>query len=216
SGLELMGKKPFSDVYIHPTVLTLEGKRMSKSLGTGVDPLDLIDKHGADAVRFGITYQNTGVQDMKFDENKILAGKKFANKIWNMSRFLMMNISDANGLKAEPDPQTDEDKKILKSLESCIKSVNPDLDNYKFGQATQTLYDFVWHEFADIYIEKSKEQLANEKIKSSTQNNLFYVLTTSLKLLHPFMPYIPVRILSHYLQYCFIIIVIFNCFIKNF
>lgn len=190
SGLEFMSKKPFSDVYIHPTVLTLEGKRMSKSLGTGVDPLDLIEKYGADAVRFGITYQNTGVQDMRFDENKILAGKKFANKIWNMSRFLMMNISDADGLKAESDPQTEADKKILASLEKLIKSINSDIDKYRFGQAAHALYKFIWHEFADIYIEKSKEQLADEKLKSSTQNNLFYVLTTSLKLLHPFMPHV--------------------------
>lgn len=190
SGLEFMNKKPFSDVYIHPTVLTIDGQRMSKSLGTGIDPLDLIDKYGADAVRFGITYQNTGVQDMKFDENKILAGQKFANKLWNMSRFLMINIVGATNLKAEAKPQTEADKKILQSLKNVIESVNSDLDAFRFGQAAQILYEFIWHELADVYIEKSKEQLANEKLKSSTQNNLFYLLTNSLKLLHPFMPFI--------------------------
>jgi len=192
SGLEFMKEKPFSDVYIHPTVLTIDGQRMSKSLGTGVDPLDLIEKYGADAVRFGITYQNTGVQDMKFDENKILAGKKFANKIWNMARFIMMNLENPKSkiLNPKPDPQTEEDKKILKSLEKLIDSINSDIDKYRFGQAAQSLYEFVWHEFADIYIEKSKIQMTNDKLKSSTQNNLFYILTTSLKLLHPFMPHL--------------------------
>jgi len=189
SGYEFMDEKPFSQVYIHPTVFNKEGKRMSKSLGTGVDPIELIDKYGADATRFGLTYINTGTQDMKFDENAILAGKKFANKIWNITRFILMNLENNKVQTAKsnqiPNPKTQNDGKILKRLEEVTKSYNKNLDNFRFGQAAHDLYEFIWHDFADIYIEESKKQ--ND---DNTFEILFFVLRNSLTLLHPIMPFI--------------------------
>lgn len=207
SGYELMGKKPFSEVYIHPTVFNVEGKRMSKSLGTGVDPLELVDKYGADATRFGLTYINTGTQDIKFDENAILAGKKFANKIWNIARFVIMQMSHpersegSGSLSANPasagdsspaclkalrmTPETPADKKITSSLHNLITSYNSNLDNFRFGQAAHDIYDFVWHDFADTYIEASKDQMDD-----NTKSLLLFTLTQTLRLLHPIMPFI--------------------------
>ena len=200
SSYEFTGKKPFTDVLIHATVLTKEGKRMSKSLGTGIDPLQLIDKYGADATRFGIAYQMMGGQDIHFTEDHIVAGKKFCNKLWNMSRFVMMSCFAGSGEARQktfsitnPTPQTSADKKILKQLEKTIKTVDEDIEKYRFGHATHTLYDFVWHNFADIYIEKSKTQINNPKNKGSAENTkkiLLHVLLESLKLLHPFIPFI--------------------------
>jgi valyl-tRNA synthetase len=189
SGLEFMGKKPFDTVYVHPTVFNIEGKRMSKSLGTGVDPLELIEKYGTDAVRFGLTYINTGTQDIKFDENAILAGKKFANKVWNINRFVLQQIgnskSEIRNPNKIPNPKTENDKKILQSLNHLIASYNHSLDEFRFGQAAHDLYEFIWHDFADIYIEESKKQ--ND---DNTQEILLFVLRNSLLLLHPIMPFI--------------------------
>lgn len=188
SSRELTGKIPFKDVYIHATVLTKEGKRMSKSLGTGVDPINLIKEYGADAVRFGIAYQITGGQDMKFTEDNIVMGKKFCNKVWNAARFILMNKPplinvDSSGFTRIKNP-TLADKKILKALDKTIKSVSRDLENFRFGKAAHNLYDFFWHDFCDEYIEKSKKQ------EGESQKVLFYVLANSLKILHPFIPFI--------------------------
>ncbi len=192
SGLEFMKEKPFSQVYVHPTIFNIEGKRMSKSLGTGIDPLDLIAKYGADAVRFGLTYINTGTQDIKFDENAILAGQKFANKLWNISRFVMMQVSNSKFQipNRTPNPKSEIDKKILSKLDSLVISVNSDLDEFKFGQAAHDLYDFLWHDFADQYLEQAKTQMENVEYRINTTEILLYVLATSLKLLHPMMPFI--------------------------
>lgn len=234
SGYEFMGEKPFSEVYIHPTVFNKEGKRMSKSLGTGVDPLELIEKYGADATRFGLTYINTGIQDLKFDEEAILAGKKFANKLWNVARFTMMSVchpegnegsSEALALDSSVAPQndksendkveakTDADKVILGKLNEIIKSTDKSLDEFRFGQVAHDLYDFVWHDLADVYIEEFKSRNPNPKYSSSEAsaesrslcdassrqartisgndaNVLLHVLATSLKLLHPIMPFV--------------------------
>lgn len=182
SGLELTGKIPFSQVYIHPTIFTKEGKRMSKSLGTGVDPLELIEKYGADATRFGLMYLNTGTQDIKFSEEAILAARNFCNKLWNASRFVLSHQSPTTNdrrPKTHPDDQW-----ILKQLEETIKSVNADIDHFRFGQVTHTLYDFFWHDFCDKYLETTKSR------REEAQPTLLHVLETSLKLLHPFMPFI--------------------------
>ncbi len=197
SGLEFMKKRPFKDVYIHPTVLTKEGKRMSKSLGTGIDPMDLIEKYGADATRFGLAWQTTGGQDIKFGEDTIVMGKKFCNKIWNAARYVMFQCS---GIKFQiPNKLKDDlkftrnDKRILKALEKTIKSVDSHLENFRFGRAARTIYEFFWHDFCDIYIEKSKKQIRNSKLESekkNTQKVLLYVLLSSLKLLHPFIPFV--------------------------
>ena len=195
SGMEFMKKIPFKDVYIHATVLTREGKRMSKSLGTGVDPIKLIELYGADATRFGIAYQIMGGQDIRFTEDNIVMGKKFCNKIWNAARFVLSNkpsriFTNLGSLRSPREfvrtkHFTTADKKVLKSLDKTIKSVNKDLDNFRFGKAAHTLYNFFWHDFCDQYIEESKKQQDQK-----TKNILFYVLVSSLKLLHPFIPFI--------------------------
>ena len=178
SGLEFMGKEPFSKVYVHPTIFNIEGKRMSKSLGTGIDPIDLIEKYGADATRFGLMYINTGTQDIKFSENAIIAARNFANKLWNISRFVLSERTKVKG------KENNDDKLILKDLNLITKVVTQDLENYRFGQAAHSLYDFVWHKFADIYIEKAKKR------RSHAQATLEQVLETCLIILHPFMPFI--------------------------
>src|SRR3989339_1970494 len=187
SGLEFTNEKPFSQVIIHPTVLAKDGRRMSKSLGTGIDPLVLIDKYGADAVRFGLIYQMMGNQDIKFDESHLLAGKKFANKLWNIARFVVSNPPNSE----QSSKLSKEDKEIYDKLEQVIESVAENVDNYNFGQALHIIYDFVWHDFADKYIERSKTRKDEE-----CKNVLSSVLASALKLLHPFMPFITEEIWS--------------------
>ena len=196
SGMEFMGKSPFQKVFIHPTVLTKDGQRMSKSLGTGIDPLKLIDQYGADATRFGLAWYLTGGQDIRFNEDTIMMGKKFCNKIWNAARFIMLQISgdeiEVLNKITEKD-LTEDDKKILNSLKVTIESVNNDLESFSFGQAARTIYDFFWHDLCDEYIEKSKDQIKNsqsEAERKRTEDVLVYVLISSLKLIHPFMPFI--------------------------
>jgi valyl-tRNA synthetase len=202
SGREFMKKIPFKKVYIHSTVLTKEGKRMSKSLGTGCDPLELIEKYGADATRFGIAFQIMGGQDIRFIEDNIIMGKKFCNKIWNATRFVLQQISKSKIKNQKSKTQTKikklnkkrltrVDKTILKELNKIITSVNKDLENFRFGQAAHTIYDFFWHQFCDKYIETAKKQIQKGgRRKQKTIEILLYVLLTSLKLLHPFMPFI--------------------------
>jgi valyl-tRNA synthetase len=198
SGMEFIKKRPFDYVYIHPTVLTKDGKRMSKSLGTGIDPMVLIEKYGADATRFGLAWYLTGGQDMKFSEDSAVMGKKFCNKIWNASRFIMLQILGSkikipDKLKISNTKLTKHDKLILKALNKTIKSVNKDLEKFNFGKAAQSLYSFFWHDFCDKYLEQSKTQIKNAKTKTEIENTkkvLLYVLSNSLKLLHPFIPFV--------------------------
>lgn len=181
SGLEFTNKIPFAKVYIHPTIFNIEGKRMSKSLGTGVDPLELIEKYGADAVRFGLTFQNTGTQDIKFSEDAILAGQKFANKLWNIARFIEMQGKDSGEYKIV----TAADKNIIEKLDNVKKTTAENIEHFRFGQMAHELYDFVWHDFADIYLEESKKQMSENTIKI-----LNSVLQNILILLHPTMPFV--------------------------
>lgn len=185
SGLEFIKKIPFTDVYIHATVLNKEGKRMSKSLGTGVDPLELINQYGADATRFGLIYQTFKGQDMKFSEDNILMGKKFANKIWNASRFVLRQINKTKTAGQLPKKLSPADKRILKQFKTTNQKVTKDLENFHFGQAAHLLYDFFWHDFCDKYIEASKKQNT-----AQTNQVLAYLLLNSLKLLHPFTPFV--------------------------
>lgn len=212
SGLEFMGKEPFQDVIIHATILTKEGKRMSKSLGTGIDPMDLVARYGADATRFGLIWQTMGNQDIHWSEEHVVAGKKFCNKLWNASRFVLLQISKFQFSIPKSIPnsklQTKADKRILKELEKVKKEVNRRIERYEFGQALHALYDFFWHEFCDVYLEASKAQIQNPaqglasqpyeagRSKTSTQQILLYVLSESLKLLHPFIPFITEEIWS--------------------
>ena len=198
SGMELIGKKPFRYVYIHPTVLAKDGRRMSKSLGTGIDPLELIEKYGADSTRFGLTWLLTGAQDVRFNEDTIVMGKKFCNKIWNASKFVLfqagsLKISLPKKISGLHSKLTSSDKKILRALAKITQSVDKDLDNFRFGKAAQALYSFFWHDFCDQYIEQSKGQIKKAQTKAEAQRTkkvLIYVLVNSLKLLHPFIPFI--------------------------
>jgi valyl-tRNA synthetase len=198
SGFEFMGKAPFGDIYIHPTVFNKEGRRMSKSLGTGVDPLVLIEKYGCDATRFGLLYQVTGTQDLKFSEDTLQMAKTFMNKIWNATRFVQMKLA---GYEQKGElvftQNTEADKEILKKLEEVKISYNENLEKYRFGQAAEEIYHFFWHQFCDVYIEKSKEQIPyplpespNEKLIKETKDNLLYILKNALVLLHPMVPFI--------------------------
>ena len=185
SGKYFTGQSPFKSIYIHPTVLTKDGKRMSKSLGTGIDPVGLIEKYGTDALRFGLAYQNTGIQDMKFGEDTILMGKKFANKIWNIARYILMKIGDS---ELEPKSTNNE---MVKNLSGVAKNISENMNEYKFGEAAHLLYDFIWHDLADKYLEETKD-----KDDQETKDTLLYVLVNCLKLLHPFMPFVTEEIYS--------------------
>jgi valyl-tRNA synthetase len=193
SGLEFTGKEPFRNYYCHATVLTKEGKRMSKSLGTGIDPLNLIEKYGADATRFGISWQLMGGQDIRFTEDNIIMGKKFCNKLWNASRFVLMQLSPKKTFQFplkktafKANNLTGADKKILRALDEVVGLTENDIDNFRFGKAAHTIYDFFWHDFCDTYIERTKKL----KTKSESEKVMLYVLLASLKLLHPFIPFI--------------------------
>lgn len=178
SGLEFTGQAPFKDIYIHPTVQTKDGKRMSKSLGTGINPLGLMEKYGTDALRFGLTYQTTGVQDMRFNEEVISMGKKFGNKFWNIARYVLLKTGD----DFNPEPGS---HPIVAKSKSVSAEVAKNIEEFKFGEAAHTLYDFIWHDFADKYIEETKD-----KDDAETKNTLAYLLLNSLRTLHPFMPFI--------------------------
>ena len=187
--MALVKKPPFKDIIIHATVITKSGQRMSKSLGTGIDPLELVEKYGADATRFGLAWQISDAQDMRFGEEDILAGKKFCNKIWNASRFVIQNVKIKNPTR-RAENLTLADKKILKDLGKLKKDATKYIEKYELGKALHLFYEFFWHQYADIYIETAKKQLADEKTKLSTQEILLKVHTDLLKLLHPFLPFI--------------------------
>ena len=190
SGLYFAGDVPYEDVIIHPTVFNREGRRMSKSLGTGVDPLDLIGEYGADAMRFGLMLQTTGNQDIRFMEEKLASSRNFANKIWNASRFVLMNA----GEDFEPGPpvaRTVADTWILSRLADLGLAVEEGLTTYQFGETARVLHEFFWSEFCDWYIELSKRRLAQGgETRTQTLRNLVYVLDRALRLLHPMMPFI--------------------------
>jgi len=178
SSLEFLKEIPFKDIYIHSTVLNIKGKRMSKSLGTGIDPLELIDKYGADATRFGLLYiTSLEQQQIKFSEDTAKASRNFANKIWNINRFIQ-EFLDKKEIKK---PKTLSDKWIMSKLHFLIKNTTKNLKEYKLGETTRELYDFIWHDYADWYIEISKQQ------KQTLNKEVF---KTILKLLHPFMPFV--------------------------
>ncbi|MDZ4654900.1 MAG: valine--tRNA ligase [Coriobacteriia bacterium] len=184
------GKVPFTDVIIHPTVFNAEGKRMSKSLGTGVDPLDLMEHYGADGMRFGLMLQVTGNQDIKFAEEKLLSSRNFANKIWNASRFVLMHVAEGY-TPGEPKAETVADAWILSRLADLAARVDEGLDTFEFGETARVLYDFFWSEFCDWYIELAKPRLAQGgEARLAVQRNLVFVLDKALRLLHPMMPFV--------------------------
>ena len=192
SGYEHTGKSPFKDVLIHGLVRDEQGRKMSKSLGNGIDPLEVIDQYGADALRLTLVTGNAPGNDMRFSEKKILASRNFANKVWNASRFMLMNIEKADLSNVSLADLTPADKWILSKANTLVKDVTENMENYDLGIAVAKLYDFIWEEFCDWYIEMVKPRLYNDEdaTKAAALYTLKNVLITALKLLHPYMPFI--------------------------
>ena len=192
SGMEQMKKEPFKTVFIHGLVRDDKGRKMSKSLGNGIDPLEMAEKYGADALRFNLITGNSPGNDMRFYVEKCEAMRNFANKIWNASRYVLMNLTiDEPGLPAIEDLEQ-EDKWVLSKLNTLIREVTANLDAYEIGVASSKVYDFIWDTYCDWYIELTKTRLYSETGKSqlAAQKVLVYVLDQTLRLLHPFMPFI--------------------------
>ena len=194
SGMEHMGEKPFSTVFIHGLVRDAQGRKMSKSLGNGIDPLKVIDEFGADALRFALATGNAPGNDMRFSDEKIESARNFANKLWNASRFLLMNLTEEDDVLLtlpESDELAIEDKWILSRFNALAKSVNDNIDNYELGVALAEIYTFTWDIFCDWYIEMAKSRIFEGGDAAITAKRvLVYVLTGILKLLHPYMPFI--------------------------
>ena len=193
SGLEQTGKLPFHTVLIHGLVRDSEGRKMSKSLGNGIDPLEVIDKYGADALRMALITGNAPGNDMRFYWERVENSRNFANKVWNASRFIMMNIEKAaQSGEVALDRLTMADKWIVSKVNTLTREVTENLDKYELGIALQKVYDFIWEEFCDWYIEMVKPRLYNEEddTKAAAIWTLRHVLIQALKLLHPFMPFI--------------------------
>ena len=182
--LKLTGKRPFKDVLIHGLIRDKEGRKFSKSLGNGIDPFDMIDKYGADALRYYLATDVAPGTDMRFDEVKLKATWNYINKIWNASRFTLMNIHDLKKINLKD--LKNEDKWILSKYEKLVKSVTKHMDKYEFNLAGSEIYDFTWNSFCDSYIEMAKYSIDKE----STQSTLCFVLTGILQMLHPFMPFV--------------------------
>lgn len=189
-GLYITGEVPFKTVYLHGLVLDAKGQKMSKSKGNVIDPMVLTEKFGTDALRMGLVIGNTPGTSLALSEDKIKAYKHFANKIWNISRFVLSNTEGWNGEK--PDKISESDQVLVTEFDVLIKDVTIDMDNYKFYLAAEKLYHYVWHTFADKIIEESKERLKsdNPETVTSIKYTLRHILETSLILLHPFMPFI--------------------------
>ena len=181
---QFMGKNPFKDCYMHGLIRAKDGRKMSKSLGNGVEPIDMVEKYGADSLRFYLTTSSAPGLDLRFDEEKLTSTWNFINKIWNASRFTLMNIEDIKELDFSN--LTFSDKWILTKFNSTVKQVRKNMDRYEFQNVGSELYDFIWSDFCDGYIEFSKFNSDN----ISTKSTLLYVLTGILKLLHPFMPFV--------------------------
>ncbi len=192
SGMEHMGREPFSTVFIHGLVRDAQGRKMSKSLGNGIDPLEIISHYGADALRFALATGNSPGNDMRFSDEKIEAARNFANKLWNASRFVRMNLTITEARLPAVEDMATEDKWILTRYEETARTVNDALANYEIGVALSTLYDFTWDILCDWYIELCKARLNDKESVGNrvVQNMLCYILIGVLKMLHPFMPFI--------------------------
>lgn len=192
SGLEHMGKEPFKYVLIHGIVRDAQGRKMSKSLGNGIDPLEVIEKYGADALRFTLVTGISPGNDTRFHMEKVEANRNFANKIWNAARFVLMNLDIDTSFKPDESKFTFTERWILSRLDTLIREVTENLEKFEIGIAAQKLYDFIWDEFCDWYIEMSKPTLYNKEASNNkeVQYVLLTVLTDVLKLLHPFMPFV--------------------------
>ncbi len=185
-GLHFTGKRPFKDCVIHGLIRDKQGRKMSKSLGNGVDPMDVIEKYGADALRYYLVTEVSGGMDLKYDEEKLASTWNFINKLWNASRFVLMNIEDLKEEEFTLENLKEEDKWLLAKLNRTIKDVRRYLDKYEFNNAGMSLYSFIWESFCDNYIEMSK--FSSNDV--TTKSVLYYALSSILKLISPFMPYV--------------------------
>jgi len=186
------GQPPFKNVFLHGLVRDKDKQKMSKSKGNVIDPLGVIDTYGTDALRFALVFSTAAGNDIPLAEDKIKGMKHFANKLWNIARFVLANLEESRikNQESRPEAKTEADKEILSKLNAIIKSATKNLDNFHLNEAAQDIYQFVWHEFADVYIEASKKQLADADTKQNTQAILLHCLMVILKLLHPFMPFV--------------------------
>lgn len=192
SGMEHMGEPPFKTVFIHGLIRDAQGRKMSKSLGNGIDPLEVIAQYGADALRFTLVTGNSPGNDLRFSQEKVEASRNFANKIWNASRFILMNIDGHDVPNQLPEKLALEDKWIVNQFNQVVKEVTDNLEHFEIGIAVQKLYDFLWDELCDWYIEIAKIRLqsSDESAAQAARQVLIWVMTGTLQLLHPFMPYI--------------------------
>ena len=200
SGVEQMGREPFRHVLIHGLVRDAQGRKMSKSLGNGIDPLEIIDKYGTDALRYALTIGTSPGNDMRFSEEKLEASRNFANKIWNAFRFVMMNFDeDLDFAKADPAKYTIADKWILSRLNTVAREVTENLEKYDLAIGLQKIYEFIWEEFCDWYIEMVKPRLYDKEAPGRLEalKTLNDVLVGAMKLLHPYMPFITEEVYSH-------------------
>ncbi|MDD2269514.1 MAG: valine--tRNA ligase, partial [Eubacteriales bacterium] len=188
--LEVTGKKPFDKVFIHGLVRDSQGRKMSKSLGNGIDPLEVIDEYGADALRFMLATGNSPGNDMRFSTEKVESSRNFANKVWNSARFVLMNLEEGKNYELDKTSLRLEDKWVISLYNTLISEVTANIEKYELGIAVSKLYDFIWDIFCDWYIEIVKPRLFAEGGDDSAKAVLVYVLSGTLKLLHPFMPFI--------------------------
>lgn len=197
TGLEFTKKAPFSTVYIHGLIRDEHGQKMSKSKGNTIDPVEIIDKFGCDALRFTLTSLCTyGGQDIKLSDERFEYGRNFANKIWNASRFVLMNLEGVDDKNIDFPNLTIADKWILDKLNNTAKEINENIKNYRIGETAHILYDFFWNSYCDWYVEIAKIQLLDDKLKLNTQRVLKYVLDMALRLLHPIMPHLSEKVYS--------------------
>ena len=201
TGMEFMGRAPFKYVFIHGLVRDSQGRKMSKSLGNGIDPLEVIEKYGADALRFTLVTGNTPGNDMRFYMERVEANRNFANKIWNAAKFVLMNLEDYDdGKIPEPNELELSDRWILERLAWTVENVTKNLDKFELGEAADSIYQFIWNAFCDWYIEAVKPRLYatdNPISRQTAQYVLVRTLTQALALLHPFMPFVTEHIWQH-------------------
>lgn len=201
SGLEQTGKKPFSHVFIHGLVRDEQGRKMSKSLGNGIDPLEIISKYGADTLRFALSTGNSPGNDMRFSDKKVEAARNFCNKIWNAARFVLMNLETEDYTLPSENELMPEDKWIVSKLNELVSEVTAAIDRFDIGIALAKIYGFLWDWYCDWYIELVKPRLYNKDnvTKLAAQRTLSYVLINALKLLHPFMPFVTEEIYQSFM-----------------
>lgn len=189
-GLYFTNEDPFEDVVIHGLVRAEDGRKMSKSYGNGVDPIDVINKYGCDSLRYFLTTNSTPGQDLRFSTEKVESSWNFINKLWNIVRFISINIEEENFDKEDYLKKTFADQWILNKLNQIIKKADYFYERYEFSEVASTLYNFIWNDFADIYLEIAKVQLKNKNLNKNTQKILNYTIKTILKLMHPFIPFV--------------------------